>query len=265
VLLAVATVVRDELGQAIRTYGTNLDITERKQAEDKLQLAYQSLSYHVENTPLAVIEFDKDLVVKRWSKRAEEIFGWKASEALGKNIYDDDFCIIYKEDLSAVDTINKELTKGAVDWNLSLNRNYTKEGSVIYCEWYNSVLKDERGNVITILSLVHNVTERKRTEEKLRQVNAELRDLSSHLQNIQENERTTIAREIHDELGQQLTGLKMEVGWLTKKPWRSWRLGGLPLSKRTWTPKALPSVTGSVTINPLAASLAWLELTPAAC
>jgi len=63
VLLAVATVVRDELGQAIRTYGTNLDITERKQAEDKLQLAYQSLSYHVENTPLAVIEFDKDLVL----------------------------------------------------------------------------------------------------------------------------------------------------------------------------------------------------------
>src|SRR5260221_2429917 len=217
VLLAVATVVRDESGQAIRTYGTNLDITERKQAEDKLQLAYQSLSYHVENTPLAVIEFDKDLVVKRWSKRAEEIFGWKASEALGKNIYDDDFCIIYKEDLSAVDTINEELTKGIVNWNLSLNRNYTKEGSVIYCEWYNSVLKDERGNVITILSLVHNVTERKRTEEKLRQVNAELRDLSSHLQNIQENERTTIAREIHDELGQQLTGLKMEVGWLTKK------------------------------------------------
>src|SRR5258706_12880701 len=95
VLLAVATVVRDESGQAIRTYGTNLDITERKQAEDKLQLAYQSLSYHVENTPLAVIEFDKDLVVKRWSKRAEEIFGWKASEALGKNIYDDDFRIIY--------------------------------------------------------------------------------------------------------------------------------------------------------------------------
>src|SRR5258707_2828818 len=184
VLLAVATVVRDESGQAIRTYGTNLDITERKQAEDKLQLAYQSLSYHVENTPLAVIEFDKDLVVKRWSKRAEEIFGWKASEALGKNIYDDDFRIIYKEDISEVDTINEELTKGIVNWNLSLNRNYTKDGNVIYCEWYNSVLKDERGNVITILSLVHNVTERKRTEEKLRQVNAELRDLSSHLQNI---------------------------------------------------------------------------------
>ena len=193
------------------------DITERKQAGDKLQLAYQRLSYHVENTPLAVIEFDKDLFIKRWSKRAEEIFGWKAQEALGKNVYDNDFQIIYRDDLSAVDTINEQLTKGTVNWNISLNRNYTKDGKVIYIEWYNSVLRDEHENVITIMSLVHNVTERKKTEEKLRQVNAELHRLSSHLQSIQENERTAIAREIHDELGQLLTGLKMEVGWLNKK------------------------------------------------
>jgi signal transduction histidine kinase len=47
--------------------------------------------------------------------------------------------------------------------------------------------------------------------------NKQLRKLSAHLQNIQENERTAIAREIHDELGQQLTALKMDVGWLNKK------------------------------------------------
>lgn len=193
------------------------DITERKEAEVKLQLAYKRLSYHVENTPLAIIEFDKDLFVKRWSKRAEEIFGWKASEALGKNVYDPDFRIIYVEDVSAVDSVNEELQKGTVNWNVSLNGNYTKSGNVIYCEWYNSVLRDDQGNVITILSLVHNVTERQEAEKKLQQVNAELRSLSSHLHNVQENERTAIAREIHDELGQLLTGLKMEVGWLTKR------------------------------------------------
>jgi PAS domain S-box-containing protein len=193
------------------------DITERKLAEHKLQLAYQHLSYHVENTPLGVIEFDKDLFIKRWSKRAEEIFGWTAAEALEKNVYDQDFCIIYNDDIQAVGSINEELTKGAVNWNFSLNRNYTKTRNVIYNEWYNSVLRDDHGNVITILSLVLNVTERKKSEEKLQQVNTELHSLSSHLQNMQENERTAIAREIHDELGQLLTGLKMEVGWLNKK------------------------------------------------
>jgi PAS domain S-box-containing protein len=218
--------VNDELEQRVVERTTQLEraneelkyeIAERRKSEDELHLAYQRLSYHVENTPLAVVEFDKDLFIKRWSKRAEEIFGWKVSEALGKNVYDADFPIIYNEDMLSVDTINEELTKGIVNRNVSLNRNYTKDRNIIYNEWYNSVLRDEHGKVITILSLVHNVTERKKTEKELLQLNGQLRNLSSHLQNIQEDERTAIAREIHDELGQQLTALKMEVGWLNKK------------------------------------------------
>ena len=158
--------LRDEQGNLVKWYGVSIDIEDSKRAEDELRLAYQRLSYHVENTPLAVIEFDKDLFIKRWSKRAEEIFGWKESEALGKNVYDPDFPIIYEEDIPAVDKINEQLMKGMVNRNLSLNRNYTKDGNIIYSEWYNSVLKDEHGNVITILSLVHNVTERKKAEEQ---------------------------------------------------------------------------------------------------
>jgi PAS domain S-box-containing protein len=182
-----------------------------------LSIAYQRLSYHVENTPLAVIEWDKDLFVKRWSEHAEEIFGWKTSEALGKNMNDPDFPIVYKEDIEAVNKIVEQLLKGIVDRNLSLNRNYTKDGKIIYCEWYNSVLRDVQGNVITILSLIHNVTERKKAEETLQQSYEEIRRMTEHLQNIREEERTYIAREIHDELGQQLTAIKMDVAWNDKK------------------------------------------------
>jgi PAS domain S-box-containing protein len=188
----------------------------QKKATGSLRLAYQRLSYHVENTPLAVIEFDKDLTITRWSGRAEEIFGWKASEALGKNVYDPDFAIVHEEDRKAVDKINEELTKGTVSRNLSLNRNYTRDGQMIDCEWHNSVLKDEQGN-LTILSLVHDVTERKKTVQNLNRSYEEVRQLTSHLQNIREEERSHIAREIHDELGQQLTVLKMDVLGLSKK------------------------------------------------
>ncbi|HMH34981.1 MAG TPA: MEDS domain-containing protein [Puia sp.] len=193
------------------------EITERKKSEDELRSAYQRLSYHVENTPLAVIELDKDLYITRWSKGAEKIFGWKGSEVLGKNVYDPDFPIIYEEDKQAVDKINEQLMKGIVNSNLSLNRNYTKDRNLIYCEWYNSVLKDESGNVITILSLVHNVTERKKAEETLNQSFIEIRRLTEHQQKIREEERAHIAREVHDELGQQLTALKMDVMGLNKK------------------------------------------------
>jgi PAS domain S-box-containing protein len=194
-----------------------LEIRERTRAEDELRLAYQRLTYHVENTPLAVIEFDKDLNIKRWSGRAEEIFGWKASEALVRNVNDPDFPIIHEEDKKVVAKINEELMQGTVNRNLSLNRNYTKYGAVIYCEWHNSVLRDEHGNIITILSLVHDVTERRNAEETLSRSYEEIRQLSNHLQNIREEERSHIAREIHDELGQQLTVLKMDVLGLGKK------------------------------------------------
>jgi PAS domain S-box-containing protein len=190
---------------------------ERKKAEDELRRAYQRLSYHVENTPLAVIERDKDLNITRWSGQAEKIFGWKASEVLGKNMYDRDFPIVYRDDKEKVAEVDYELTNGLIDRNLILNRNYTKDGKVIYCEWYNSVLRDEQGNVVTILSLTHDVTERKEAEEKLNTSYEQIRSLSEHLTNVREVERKHIAREIHDELGQELTVLKMDVGSLVKK------------------------------------------------
>jgi len=78
-------------------------------------------------------------------------------------------------------------------------------------------LRDEQGKVLTILSLALDVTERRKTEDKLKNANAELHTLSSRLQNLREVERTAIAREIHDELGQQLTGLKIDTLWITRR------------------------------------------------
>ena len=196
---------------------TGIDVSELKKAEEELRLADRRLSYHVENTPLAVIEWDKNLVITRWSGQAEKIFGWSSSEVLGKNINDPEFALIYKEDKPHVDKIAYELANGLVDRNMSLNRNYTKDGKMIYCEWYNSALKDRSGNVITVLSLAHDITERQEAEEATHQSYQQIRQLTTHLQNVREEERAHIARELHDELGQLITVLKMDVSWLSKK------------------------------------------------
>jgi PAS domain S-box-containing protein len=67
------------------------------------------------------------------------------------------------------------------------------------------------------LVLANDITEQMQTAAKLQQSYDEIRGLASHLQDVREEERAWIAREIHDELGQQLTGLKMDLSWLSKR------------------------------------------------
>jgi PAS domain S-box-containing protein len=217
ILHVCGAVLTDDQETPTKLYGAVQDVTESKQAEEELRLAYKRLSYHVENTPLAVIEWNKDLFITRWSGQAEKIFGWKASEVLGKNIYDSDIALIYKEDEEKVKNMAHEVLHKSIERNFNINRNYTKDKKVIYCEWHNSVLRDEAGNIITIMSLGQDVTERTIAKEKLSESYNQIRSLTEYLQNVREEERTNIAREIHDELGQQLTVIKMDVAWLNKR------------------------------------------------
>ncbi|MEC4892926.1 MAG: PAS domain S-box protein [Oscillatoria sp. PMC 1051.18] len=151
------------------------EIRERKQVEEQLRKALQILSFHVDNSPLVVIEWDNNFQVKRWSKRATEIFGWQPEEIIGK--YPTDWDFIVPEDLDQVALIMSKLVDGSQNNNLCRNRNYTKDGKVIYCEWYNSGLLDESGNLVSIFSLVLDVTEKeiavreiKNQEERLRAI-----------------------------------------------------------------------------------------------
>jgi signal transduction histidine kinase len=73
------------------------------------------------------------------------------------------------------------------------------------------------GVVISSLGITRDVSERKKAEEEIILMNQQLRNLSAHLQNIREEERAYIAREIHDELGQQLTLIKMNLHSLIRK------------------------------------------------
>ena len=68
-----------------------------------------------------------------------------------------------------------------------------------------------------LTAVLRDVTERRQAEIELREMNLQLRGLSKALENIREQERTRIARELHDDLGQQLTGLKLELAWLSTR------------------------------------------------
>ena len=146
--------------------GVQLDITGRKKFEEQLGELTQRLTYHVDNSPLAVIEWGPDMRLTRWSGAAEKVFGWTAAEVLGRRM--EDLRWIHEEDQAQVDEVSGDLRSGRNPRRFSENRNYRKDGSVVHCEWYNSSLRDESGELQSILSLVLDVTERKRAEEALR-------------------------------------------------------------------------------------------------
>lgn len=65
--------------------------------------------------------------------------------------------------------------------------------------------------------IMFDVTDQKRFEEQLKSSHERMRELAAHIEGVREEERTRIAREIHDELGQALTGIKIDLAWMNKK------------------------------------------------
>ena len=163
------------IGGRSYTISTISDITERKKAEEALKKALQDIDAHFSNSPLAIIEFDAQYRITRWSEGAQRIFGWTADEVLGKAI--GEFRWVVEEDTPAVDKVSAEMLSGQNPRNLNVNRNYRKDGSIITCEWYNSAVFDDSGNMVSVLSQVLDITERKKAEAALKESEEKYRNL----------------------------------------------------------------------------------------
>ena len=137
---------------------------EKRRLEEKQRASLERLSLHIENTPLGFIEWNDQGLAISWSKRAEEIFGWTQKDFT--KIPENWFSQAYEEDAPQVSKIINQLISGEVERNKIQHRNVTKDGRVIWCEWFNSVLKDKNGKVKTIMSLVQDITEQKQLERQ---------------------------------------------------------------------------------------------------
>ncbi|HIK15476.1 MAG TPA: PAS domain S-box protein [Leptolyngbyaceae cyanobacterium M33_DOE_097] len=182
----------------LATINSNLEqeIIVRRQAE-------QRLSLFIQQTPLAVIEWDTNFRVTRWNPAACQMFGYTATEAMGRHPAQ---LVLPEEVWESVDE-NFTMLLTQNEGSRSTTENLTKDGRLIVCEWYNTPLIDA-GEVIGIASLVLDITERVQAEAQLRQKTEQLQNA---LQELQHTQTHLIQSEKMSSLGQLVAGVAHEI------------------------------------------------------
>ncbi|MCS7338549.1 MAG: PAS domain S-box protein, partial [Verrucomicrobiae bacterium] len=203
------THVKDAFGRVVRSIGMVHDITERKQIEEQLRESERKYRELVEHANSIILRWTPDGRVTFLNEYGQRFFGYTQEEILGKHV---------------VGTITPEIETGGRDlrtlmdkicanptaFERNVNENMRRNGERVWIAWTNKVVTDKHGRIVEILSIGQDITDRLRAEEALH-------SLTARLHEVREEESRRIARELHDELGQVLTGLKMDLHWVERE------------------------------------------------
>ncbi len=192
-------IILNDKGEPSRFVGTILDITDRKEAES----ATAKLATIVESSDDAIISETIDGTITSWNNGAEKIFGYKASEIIGKNI-----SILFPENRRNEEIIMLEkIQRGESVEHIETDR-LTKDGRLINISLGLFAIRDASGNIINVAKIARDITERKRLEQQLQERNRELEKLN--------NSRMLFMRTISHELGNILNAIVIPIGILQK-------------------------------------------------
>jgi len=191
-------IIHDRQGVAVRMIGSMVDISAQREAEEARQQSERKLALHIQQTPLAVIEWNLNFQVTSWNPAAERIFGYTAAEALGRHAAE--LILIFSDKKEPGTNLFTNLLAGVRlseearehvqrTWQdvlknvlpdkagtdpgtrQSINAfaiaNRTKDKRTIICDWYNTPLIDATGQIVGVASLVLDVTGRKQAEDAL--------------------------------------------------------------------------------------------------
>ncbi len=196
--------------EIIAFLGVTRDTTERKLAEQHLRESEEKYRLLFSNSPLPMWVYD--LNTFRFldvNEAAIAHYGYSRQEFSNMTIFD----------LRPPEEFERLLDSARKHQNgvrrTGVWKHIKKDGTQINVEINSHDIFYNNAPARLILSM--DVTDKLKAEQEIKQSSDQLRELSAHLQRVRENERLNIAREIHDELGQQLTVLKMDVSWLNKK------------------------------------------------
>ena len=150
-----------------------------------------------------------------WSEGFHNLFGYPTQEL--EPTIESWTRRLHPEDRErAIEGIHKVIDRGDKTWSDEY-RFCCKDGSYVHVYDQGFVVQDRAGKPVRMVGGMMDVTPRKRAEQQLELSRRQMRALSARQDTLREEERTRIAREIHDQLGQMLTGLKMDLRWIEKK------------------------------------------------
>jgi len=188
------------------------DVTERVRSEELLARSEARLRGILDSAMDAIITVDERQHIVLFNKSAEEVFGCGRDEAIGAPLawfIPDRFRAAHGEHMrrfAGTGTTSRRMGTQRIVMGLRRNgEEFPMEASI-------SQISERGQRLFTVI--LRDVTERERSEEALRRSREEIRALGLAAQNLREQEKSRIARELHDELGQALTALKIDVGWM---------------------------------------------------
>jgi len=196
-------------GEIVKIGGMFQDITERKESEELLVKMKKAITTSGE----VIFLTDQEGIFTYINPAFTSLYGFTSDEIIGKNTPDILNSEIFNK--TVYEDFWKTLLKGVEVRGELINKK--KDGTLINIESSSTPILDEDNKIIGFLGIQRDITERKSAEKALNNSQQQLRNFAAHLQNIREEEKIAVAREIHDDLGQMLVALKIEIGLFNQK------------------------------------------------
>ena len=205
----------DNDGELTGIFGISRDITESKIAEENLRVNNFKAEIAIEAAKIAWWEMDMLTGSIAFNSNNAAMLGYPPDKF---KHYTDFSNLIHPDDHNKVMDAMRAHLAGSKDKYDVEYRIMTNTGGYKWCHDIGSIYsRDDKGAPEKIMGIVMDITERKIAEKELVKLNSDLRILTNHLSTIREEERSEIAKEIHDELAQNLVALSMNAAHLKNK------------------------------------------------